>query len=114
MMRTPSLMTVDARDMAVYPQRTAVPGRAGVCRHRSSVSAKQRTTVAAERRKRGPTASSAPPAPTARPRRSARDRADLVVSALALLELDQPFALRVSEQLGEVAITVVALREIRI
>src|SRR5690606_16727535 len=46
--------------------------------------------------------------------RSARDRADLVVSALALLELDQPFALRVSEQLGEVAITVVALREIRI
>src|SRR5690606_27236741 len=81
----------------------AVPGRSRVCRRRARVSATQRTTVEPGRL----------PGGSGRPV-SARDRADLVVAALALLELDQPFALRVSEELREVAIAVVALGEIRV
>src|SRR5690606_11945148 len=45
---------------------------------------------------------------------SARGGANLVVAALALLELDQPLALRMGEQLGEAAVAVIAFREIRI
>src|SRR5690554_4167403 len=116
MMRTPSLMTVDARDMALVPQRGAVPGRRGVCRRRLRVSAKQRTTVEGRRGRRAVGLASRRRREGLRVPRgaSARDRANLVVAALALLELDQPLALRVGEQLGEASVAVIALGEIRI
>src|SRR5690606_20068464 len=85
----------------------AVPGRKQYAADRHATSETQCTGAnddATDREKAG----------FSRQSGSALRGSDLVVAALAFLQLDQPFALRVREQVGEASIAVVAFGEPRV